>query len=381
MPGVEKGSVDAPTVAAEWQGRPIEAANPPAIARASFDLAGTTIRRTEQAAAAVRRAGDRASGTLEVAGRLLLRAEGLASSAIEGLRATAADVALAEAAGPDAEADAIAAWVADNLAVVTAALAEPGRVTVKRLLAWHTRLMRHAQGIDDAHVGAWRDRIGWVGGPNPVLAAHVGARPDAVDALMKDLVTFCNRDDLDPVTHAAVAHAQFETIHPFADGNGRIGRILVGVVLAHRLQVTYPPPVSLEFARDVGGYQSGLTLYRQGNVDAWVAWFADAVANASARTLTVLDAVAELEARWAGATATLRADSAARRLLTLLPAHPVLSADTVNDLLGVSGPAARAALTALADAGVVNEIEPIARGAGRPRRWWVADDLLALIGR
>ena len=70
-----------------------------------------------------------------------------------------------------------------------------------------------------------------------------------------------------------------------------------------------------------------------------------------------------------------------RRLLTLLPAHPVLSAEVVSRLLDVSGPAARGALDALAAAGVVNEIEPIARGAGRPRRWWVADDLLALIGR
>jgi Fic family protein len=373
--------VEGRTVTAEWQGRSIEAADPAPIAHASFVLSTPTIRRTEQAAAAVQRVDDRASGALEVTGRLLLRAEGLASSAIEGLRASAADVALAEAAGPDADGGNTAAWVADNLAVVTDALAARGAITTQRVLAWHERLMRHARDIDDSHVGAWRDGIGWVGGPNPLLAAHVGALPGAISSLMIDLVAFCARDDVDPVTQAAVAHAQFETIHPFADGNGRIGRIMIGVILTGRLDVVYPPPVSLEFARDVGGYQSGLTLYRHGNVDAWVAWFADAVVKAAERTIAVLEQVLRLEATWAEATSGLRADSAARRLLPLLPGHPVLSAETVRELLGVSGPAARAALDALADAGVVHEIERIARGAGRPRRWWVADDLLALVGR
>jgi Fic family protein len=368
-------------VEARWRGRRIEAASPEPIAGRTFDLSAPAVRRTEQAAAAARRAGDRASGAAEVAGRLLLRTEGLASSAIEGLRASAADVALAEAAGSDTRPGDVAAWVADNLAVVTGALAERDPVTTGRIRAWHARLMRHATHIDAEHVGVWRDRIGWVGGPNPMLAAHVGALPDAIDPLMEDLVRFCVRDDLDAVTQAAVAHAQFETIHPFADGNGRIGRILVGVVLGRRLGVAYPPPVSLELARDVGGYQAGLTLYRQERTDAWVSWFADAVARAAERTLTVFDAVAALEDHWARVTAGLRADSTARRLLPLLPAHPVLSAADVSTLLEVSGPAARGALRALAEAGVLTEVAREPAGTGRPRRWWVANDLLALIGR
>src|SRR5262249_13533963 len=157
------------TVDAMWEGRRIEAARPELIARSSFELSTATVRRTEQAAAAVQRAGDRASGMLEVAGRLLLRAEGLASSGIEGLRASAADVALAEATGRDTGSDGVAAWVADNLAVVADALAEQEPITTDRLRAWHARLMQHATNIDEQHVGEWRDRIGWVGGPNPLL--------------------------------------------------------------------------------------------------------------------------------------------------------------------------------------------------------------------
>src|SRR5262249_4277942 len=157
-------------------------------------------------------------------------------------------------------------------------------------------------------------------------------------------------------------------------------RILVAVILTRRLGVAYPPPVSLEFARDVGGYQAGLTLYRQDKIDPWIVWFADAVSRASERTLTVLDAVAALEDGWSRATAGLRADSAARRLLPLLPRHPVLSANTVTELLEVSAPAARAALEALADAGVLTEVDRVSHSTGRPRRWWVASDLLALVG-
>jgi Fic family protein len=369
------------TVLVDWQGRPVEAANPDPIAAATSELSAATVRATERAAATVEAAGRRASGVFEVAGRLLLRAEGLASSAIEGLRANATDVALAEAEGiEDTRAD-VAAWVADNLAVVTEALGEKGPINRARFLDWHRRLMRHASAIDSAHVGAWRDRLGWVGGPNPLMAAHVAVPAEAIDPLMRDLAAFCARDDLDPVTQAAIAHAQFETIHPFADGNGRIGRILVGVLLTRRLSVRYPPPVSLEFARDVGGYQSGLTLYRQGAIDTWVAWFADAVTRAATRTLSVLDAILALQEKWAVATAGLRDDSAARRLLPYLPAHPVVSAATVASLLDVSPQAARMAFAALGDAGIVEEVVSAPRGPGRPRRWWVVNDVLELLGR
>jgi Fic family protein len=365
------------TTPLEWEGRIIEAANPPLLRRAHFALSTTTVRRTEQAAAAVVASARPGTHAVDVVGRLLLRAEGLASSAIEGLRASAADVALAEVSDPNTT----ASWVADNLAVVTDALQQGAPLAVEHLLAWHRRLMRHAPDIDRAHVGAWRDRIGWVGGPNPLLAAHVGAPPKRITPLMKDLLAFVNRDDVDPITSAAVTHAQFETIHPFSDGNGRIGRVLIGWILATRLGVAYPPPVSLEFARDIGGYQSGLTLYRQDGIDTWVRWFADAVAHSAARTETVVEAVAERLAAWEHELSDVRADAAARRLLMILGAHPVLSAATAAELLDTSTESARNALLTLAARGIVQEIKDVPAAAGRPRRWWVAQGLLDLVGR
>ncbi len=373
-------------VVVEWHGRRVVATRPARIAGLDLQLSTTVVRRTEQAAAAARLAGARGSGAVEVVARLLLRSEGLASSAIEGLWASPERVARAQvlARGGDSDGDAAvgtAAWVADNLAVVVDALADPQALGDASLWRWHVRLMRHAPDLAEEHRGAWRDRLGWVGGANPMAAAHVAASAEEIPAAMADLYAYAGRDDVDAVTQAAIVHAQFETIHPFADGNGRIGRVLIGRILAHRLGIAVPPPVSQVFARDIGGYLAGLTLYRQGDAQPWVSWFADAVRTAAERSEAVLDAVSDLTAGWDRRASHLRSDSTARRLLTALPAHPVVSAQVVADLLGVSTQAARGAMEQLADLDIVVESERIALGLGRPQRWWAAQELLELTGR
>jgi Fic family protein len=206
----------------------------------------------------------------------------------------------------------------------------------------------------------------------------VAAPHEDLPRLMADLFAFVGRDDLDAVTQAAVAHAQFETIHPFADGNGRLGRVLVGRILAHRLGVDVPPPVSLQLARDRGGYLSGLALYRQGHVDTWVRWFAGAVEAAADRSSEVLVAVDDLQVRWARSLASLRLDAAARRLVHHLPSRPAISVAGAAVAAGVSEQAARVAIGQLVERGILREAAPKPFGPGRPRRWWVADDLLAL---
>ena len=368
------------TTRVPWRNGFIDAANPDPIATASFTFGERTTRRTEQAAAAVVLAGERAHGALEVAARLLLRSEGLASSAIEGLRATPAEVAVAgleREAGRDA--DPVASWVADNVAVVNDALATRGELTESVLLRWHQRLMRSQTTIDARHVGVYRDTLGWIGGADPRVAVHVAAPPERIATLMADLLAFIGRDDLDPITQAAVAHAQFETIHPFADGNGRLGRVLIGWILTRRLRVTIPPPVSAQMARDIGGYQSGLTLFRQDLVEPWVVWFADAITAAATRSTDVLADVGALHDGWRARTVDLRIDSGARRLCEQLPGAPVLNAEIAATLLGISEQAARAALNQLADRGIITETAVAAPTRGRPRRWFVAHELLALL--
>jgi Fic family protein len=364
-------------VTVEWQGRPVGAFIPAPLAEiaALVSAARVDAARAEGVLSATAVHHD---PRLEVAARLLLRSEGVASSRIEAITAPAAVVAVADVdpsvAGPAAE-------VADNLRALDAVLAHEGPLTRDDLWHWHRILMKSAD-LDDAFKGAWRDRLGWVGGPTPLRAAHVATPAERVDAAMIDLVHYANDQSDDPVTAAGLLHAQFESIHPFADGNGRIGRLLITWTLHRRAGLAVPPPVSVAFLRDVGGYLSGLTRYRTVGPDEWIRWFAATVEGAATSATATLAAVSELVASWPGRLAGLRSDAAARRLVDHVISHPALDVDTAVGLLGVSRPAARGALEALERRGVLRAAELAPSGEpGRPRRWWVAGELLDQLAR
>jgi len=369
------------TVRITWQGRALDAFLPARLARTPLDLPERVVRATEQAVASVRRADDRLAHRFETLARLLLRAEGVASSQIEGLRAPPGLVAVAEL---DASAvDTTSAWVADNLAVVGAALdhARSGaRLTVGDLHAWHARLMAHG-ALPGELVGRFRTVQNWVGGPSPRQAAYVPPPAEHVAALMRDLVAFANTSRLDPVSLAAVVHAQFESIHPYGDGNGRLGRVLIGWVLVRRTGVAVPPPVSVVIARDSGGYLSGLTRWRQGDVAGWVRWVAEAIGRSAEQVVDLAAYVEDLRRRWDTSVSALRSDAAARRLLDILPEHLVVTGPMVAELLGVSGPTARAAIGALAARGILEPLDLRTARPGRPAQWWMAAELVATVTR
>lgn len=367
------------TVEVRWNGRPVAAWVPDPLVGRELALGEATIRSTEQAAALARRGSDELPASWEALARLLLRAEGVASSFIEGLSAPLADVAAAEL---DPTSGDPASFVADNLSVVAAAVVEArgGPLELAAVHDWHRRLMAGGGHLPSHLVGAPRDVQGWIGGTSPLDAALVTPPPDRIAGLLADLVDFVNRRDLDPVTQAAVAHAQFELIHPYADGNGRVGRVLVGWVLTRRLALVSPPPVSVRMALDRGGYLSGLTLFRLGDAESWVRWFAGVVAGAGEATIRLIRAVAELEARWEARLGAVRVDAGARRVLALLPQYPVLASHIVAEALGISERAGRDALETLAAHQIVEPFQPARRGPGRPRRWWLARELTDLVG-
>lgn len=365
-------------VSVRWRGRTVKAWVPDPLTERDLTVTEVTARRTEQAVAAVRRGSDAMPERWEALARLLLRAEGIASSFIEGVRAPLADVALAEL---DPTVGETALWIADNLAAVRAAVAEAhqGPLSAAALDRWHRTLMAGAGHLPAHLIGAPRDAQGWIGGTSPLDAALVTPPPELLGGLVADLVVFVNRDDLDPVIQAAVAHAQFETIHPYADGNGRVGRVLISWILARRLALATPPPMSVRIAVDRGGYLSQMTLFRLGQVDPWVRWVADVMSGAGDAMVNLVAAVADLEARWEARLVGVRVDAAARRALPLLAQHPVLASSTVADEVGVSERAARHALEVLAAHGIVDPFLPAARPQGRPRRWWVATELVDLV--
>ena len=362
-------------VPAEWNGRQVRTWLPAQLDKRDLSLTDLEIRATEQAAAALRESETHVPETWEALARLLLRHEGIASSGIEGLREPVVSVLIAERTG----ADGAAGWVADNLAVIRMAHdAAHDQISFEVLHEWHRILMRNSSLAPNL-IGAFRDSIGWVGGSSPLTAAYVPPPPDRIPELMEDLIRFADSNDNipDPITRAAVVHAQFEAIHPYGDGNGRLGRILISRALrrAH-LTTRSTVPVSVAIARDPGGYLSGLRLYQMGSIGPWVRWFSEVACKAADTTRHLAAQTEQITNAWLSKMNGVRADSAARPLAQLLVGHPVLSSPDVMSLLNISQPAARSALITLADRGIIEPVEAPSPGAGRNRKWYAAADLI-----
>jgi Fic family protein len=359
-----------------WNGASIRAWVPRLLASQNFEVGIRTARRTEQAIAAVRVGGVSSARSAPFA-LLLLRAEGVASSYIDGLRTPLGDVPATEVGD---ESNPTADWVAGNVAAVRQALDGAGRnLVVEDIHEWHRRLMGSTGRIPEEMVGDFRTAQSWIGGTSPRDASFVSPPPGRVEVLMADLVAFVNAERVDPITQAAVAHAQFETIHPYGNGNGRIGRILIGWILAHRLGITLPPPVSVFIARDPGGYLAGLTRFRLGELDSWVDWLAAELRHSSEAAQGLVERCEQLFMEWGGRIEVLRSDATSRRVLSLLVEHPVVSSDLVAERAKVTERAARTALTALADRGILEPYDRAPAGPGRPRRFWVASELITLV--
>jgi Fic family protein len=309
---------------------------------------------------------------LEQLARFLLRAEAVASSKIEGLEVSGRRLARHAAGHPgqDATAEAVLGNVAAmQLAVDEVAGAEA--VTRAHLLLIHTALM---QRTDTPHLaGHVRDSQNWIGGNNfnPCQAAFVPPPPERVFELLDDLCTFANREDLPGVHQAALIHAQFETIHPFIDGNGRTGRALIHVIFRRRgLTTGFVPPVSLALATDTDGYVAGLTDYRydgpadgpaaREGVRRWVELFVTATRRATRDADALRTRLLKLEAGWR-AELNPRRNSAADKLLPLLIANPVISVDDAARLTGVSRSAAHVAVGQVAQASILTPVNDSAR--------------------
>jgi len=315
--------------------------------------------------------------SLEVLARRLLRAESVASSRIEGLVLSQRRLARAEAE-EDSSRDETARSVLGNVAAMEEAIglgagAKPLRV--KDVLALHRVLMLATTTPRIA--GELRTRQNWIGGNayNPGRAVFIPPPPGHVAGLMDDLCVFMNRSDLPPVVQAAVAHAQFETIHPFADGNGRVGRAFIHVVLRRRgLAPRYVPPVSLVLAADARAYVAGLTAFREGDAAGWCRLLAEAIERAAREASELATRLAELQEKWRERASRPRSHSSAEALIVELPAHPIVTVATAQKLLGRSKQAVNEAIALLAEKGVLNAVSLAKRN-----RAWEARELFALI--
>ena len=368
-----------------WRGRLIRAFVPDPLETRGLELDARSAAKVAVAANEVGHAAEKLTADYEPLARLLLRAEGLASSYIEGITAPVLDIVLAEE-HTGRQWNATAGLVAANLATVTDAVAnaaEEAPLSVELLCTWH-RMLLAGSPTPERYVGRVRTEQGWIGGTSPLDAHLVTPPPQALPRLLEDLVAYANRDDVEPVAQAAVAHAQFEIIHPFADGNGRVGRVLVSWLLTRRLSLLVPPPVSVAIAADVGGYASGLVLFRLGDHQRWIQWFADAGARGGIEQQRLIDHIAEVQQAWHAKLAALdrppRSDAAIYAAIGLLPRHLVLTSETLVSELGLSRKTAVATLRRLAEVGILAEHGSLHGTTGRPATLYVSTELLGLAG-
>ena len=329
------------------------------------------------AKAAVARLNESASMLgFEALGPLLLRSEAVASSRIE--RLAVSQLNLARALFDPRAAKGSAPLVVANVEAMEQAIAigdRAGRIRIEDLAEIHAVLM--APDRDHGDAGEFRTEQNWIGGSSdsPLDAVYIPPPYDLLPELLADLVGYLNREDVPPIAQAAIAHAQFETIHPFTDGNGRVGRCLIHLVLrARRRTPMFVPPVSVVLAQRPNSYVDGLVAFRNGDVDAWLAAFAAACSQAATMSLELSLGARQLQSTWVEQAGRPRIGSAAERIIKLLPAQPILTAMTTRAALGTSHEAARLALIALEEAGVVRKIS-----SGNWDRTYAAVGLFELI--
>lgn len=313
--------------------------------------------------------------------RLLLRTESIASSKVEGLQVGTRNLARAEASeSTGRRVSSEAAEIIGNIdamqfAIEEAAATQPSTETFTEI---HRQLMTRAPNSSIA--GQIRERQNWIGGNDytPCDADFVPPPHEEVGALLDDLARFMEEDILPPLVQAAIAHAQFETIHPFEDGNGRTGRALIHVILSRRgLTPSFVPPISVVFARNKDAYIRSLTLFREDELPAWIESFAACALQAARLGERYVGRVRVLHDEWRRQLrerVNPRSDAASWAIIDILPAHPVITVPVGVAATGRTKPAVTNSIDQLVRAGVLRPL-----GESTRNRSWEAVGLLDLI--
>ncbi|MGI6303529.1 MAG: Fic family protein [Verrucomicrobiota bacterium] len=291
-----------------------------------------------------------------------VRKEALITSQIEGTLATLQDV-LAFEAGEQAQRPDDVREVCNYVDALTYARKELARpkglpLATRLLCEAHKRLMKGARG-SEKQAGQIRRSQNWIGGSRPGNARFVPPPPEALPDALSALEKWIHgQDRLPPLVRVGLVHAQFETIHPFLDGNGRIGRLLIALLVEHwgllKAPLIY---LSVAFKRHRQDYYARLNAVRvDGDWEGWTRFFLDCVTEAAN------DAVASAQKLFATTTADRskvaaheKTTVAAIRLVDSLPSNPIVTAALVIKLLNVSKPTAIRTIEFLQDAGILRE--------------------------
>jgi Fic family protein len=291
-----------------------------------------------------------------------VRKEAVITSQIEGTQATLADVLTFEATqrtDRPADVEEVCNYV-DAVAYARAQTtnAKGLPLSVRLLCDTHRILMRGVRGADQ-RPGEVRRSQNWIGGSRPGNASFVPPPPEEVADALTALEQWIHEEDaLPPLVRVGLAHAQFETIHPFLDGNGRIGRLLISLLVEHWGLLEQPLLyLSVAFKRRQSEYYTRLAAVRSdGDWEGWTTFFLECVREAADDGVRV---ARELHAQIGRDRSRLvgheRSTVAAIRLMEALPEKPVVSVPLAARNLGISAPTARKAIELLEAIGVLHE--------------------------
>jgi Fic family protein len=281
--------------------------------------------------------------------KILLRSESASSSQIEHLSASARNIAMAEIGQSDKR---NAIEIAGNIKAMEKALAVSDSVSIQSIKQIHYALL---QNVDSEIAGEIRTKQVWVGGRgiSPHSADFVPPHAANVPGYLADLIKFANRDDIHALLRTAVAHCQFETIHPFLDGNGRTGRALMQVMLASGGLIRKSAlPISAGLLANTSKYFDALSAYREGDY----APITEQICLASLDAVTIgrrtlLD-FENLQGEWRE-RATARKDALVWKLIDLLLSSPVVDVKFAVSELSASDPAVRTAIDQCLETGIL----------------------------
>ena len=297
---------------------------------------------------------------------VLLRGESASSSQIENLTVSARRLSLAVVGASSSAVGHNAELVARNVRAMQAALEAAESLTIESIMHMHHELT--AGTLEDA--GKFRQQWVWVGGQSPVTADYVAPHWKLVPAAMNDLVEFLARRDLDPLVQAAIAHAQFETIHPFTDGNGRTGRALISALLMARGVTKHVVlPISSGLLHDVADYIAALTAYRAGDVEPMIRCFIQA-SNAAVENARILaEDLSGLRDKILGTAR--RTKSALKAVADFCCTEPAFTVQMVEQNTSVAPATIYRIITTLEKAGVIRREKAFVLG----QRVWTVSHL------
>jgi len=348
---------------------PYRAAIVPAIAGSDIQLPSGVLAEAEDASAEMARFDAEVGSEVAPFGAVLLRSESVASSEIENLSASARAIAEAEIGDTSRR---NASQIVANVQAMEAAIALAERIDAESILRMHWALMHEVDPV----AGRFRDQQVWIGGGSlgPQRAMFIPPHHSRVPAAIADLIAFVERDEIPVLVHAALAHAQFETIHPFTDGNGRTGRALLHSMLRHKsLTRNVTVPVSAGLLTDTAAYFTALDTYRTGDPSAIVGQLARATLQAIANGRVLVGELRAIRAGW-NPRLSVRRDSATWRVVDLLLRHPVINTGLVTRELAITSRNVNRYIEPIAAAGILTEFTDKRRN----RAWRSVEVLQAL---